>query len=134
MENNEYISLTELGQLYRVSSHAVGKWLKILNLRMQNGKPSPRAFYEGFVSQQPSRQPDTFFYVWNRKMTTELLDRMEYPRVKTESEEAVQGEFTVRQQADSDGQEILNADGEIICWTLDASLSKKKLELTQSMN
>ncbi len=76
----EYLSLTELGRLYGVSSHQIGRWLKGLGLRTVSGQPSRQAFAEGFVSQRPSRQPGTYFYVWHCRKTTDLLDGMCYPR------------------------------------------------------
>ena len=77
---NEYLSLTEIGRIYAVSSHVAGRWLKGLGLRDENGKPTQEAFKDGFVGQAPSRQPGTFFYVWHRSKTTALLDGMQYPR------------------------------------------------------
>lgn len=76
----EFSSLKELGMVYGVSSHQVGKWLKNLGFRTEDGKPSENAFSEGMVRQCPSTQPGTFFYVWHRAKTTELLDGMQYPR------------------------------------------------------
>ncbi|WP_437191374.1 hypothetical protein [Planctomicrobium sp. SH527] len=77
---DECLSLTELGKIYGVTSHAVGKWLKNLGLRIHSGQPSARAFNEGYVYQRPSKQPGTYYYVWHRSRTTELLDGMGYPR------------------------------------------------------
>ena len=77
---NEYLSLTEIGRVYGVSSHAVGKWLKKLGLRAESGQPSADAFRDKYVAQRPSTQPGTFFYVWDAKTTTALLDGMCYPR------------------------------------------------------
>ena len=77
---NEYLSLTELGRIYGVSSHVVGKWLKGLGLRASDGSPSAQAFNEKYVSQRPSRQPGTYYHVWHAQKTTDLLDAMQYPR------------------------------------------------------
>jgi len=84
---NEYLSLTELGRIYGVSSHVVGKWLKGLGLRASDGSPSAQAFNEKYVSQRPSRQPGTYFHVWNAKRTTALLDGMCYPRAGLDPDE-----------------------------------------------
>ncbi len=78
--NDEYLSQTELGKRYGVSSHVIGRWLKGLGLRTEGGSPSVRAFNEGYVSQRPSTQKDTYFYVWHRDKTCELFDGMGYPR------------------------------------------------------
>lgn len=84
---NDFISLTEIGKLYGVSSHVVGKWLKGLGLRTESGAPSVQAFREKYVAQRPSTQPGTFFYVWHGARTTALLDGMCYPRAVHNSDE-----------------------------------------------
>jgi hypothetical protein len=73
--SNEYMSLTELGKLYGVSSHKIGKWLVDLGLRTQAKKPSPRAFRDGFVEQRPSTQPATYFWVWHAERTMKALEQ-----------------------------------------------------------
>jgi hypothetical protein len=80
MTNEEYLSQTELGRLYGVSSHVVGRWLKGMGLRTEGGQPSPMAFREHLVTQRPSTQPGTYYYVWHRQKVCELFDGMEYPR------------------------------------------------------
>jgi hypothetical protein len=77
---NDYMTMTQIGKLYGVSSHKIGKWLRGLGLRDADGTPSAEAFNDNFVVQRPSRQPGTYFYVWNRALTTALLDAMQYPR------------------------------------------------------
>ena len=77
---NEYLSLTDLGRLYGVSSHVVGRWLKGLGLRTKDGRPSAEAFAQGYVAQRPSRQPGTYFWIWHADKTTAILDGMRYPR------------------------------------------------------
>jgi len=78
--SDDFVSLTELGELYGVTSHKVGRWLKDLGLRDQSGRPSREAFSDGFVAQRESTRPGTYFYVWNLAKTTVLLDKMGYPR------------------------------------------------------
>jgi hypothetical protein len=73
---SEYLSLSEIGKIYGVSSHVVGRWLKSLGLRNEGGRPSGKAFNGGYVAQRPSRQPDTFYYVWHPDKTTAILDEM----------------------------------------------------------
>jgi hypothetical protein len=77
---NEYLSITEMGRIYGVSSHVAGRWLKGLGLRTESGQPSTQAFNEKYVSQRPSRYPGTFYYVWHAGKTTAILDGMCYPR------------------------------------------------------
>ncbi len=76
------LSLTDLGKLYGVSSHVVGRWLKELGLRTEDGRPSSDAFEQDYVSQHPSRRPGTYFYVWDAQKTTAILDGLGYPRAE----------------------------------------------------
>lgn len=78
----EFLSLTELGQIYGVSRNKVGQWLVDLGLRTQEKKPSRAAFNGGFVDQRPSTQPATYFYVWHARKTCELLDGAGYMRAE----------------------------------------------------
>jgi hypothetical protein len=88
---DEYLSQTELGKHFGVSSHVVGRWLREIGLRTPTGKPTSRAFDEGLVAQRPSRGIGTYFYVW---------------------------------QSGNIGQEILDADGNVIAWTVDPWLAQ----------
>ena len=81
---SDFLSLTELGQLYGVSSHKVGRWLKNLGWRTEDGRPSSEAFQQNLVGQRESRQPGTFFYVWSAQETISMLDDMGYPRANGE--------------------------------------------------
>jgi hypothetical protein len=67
--NDEFLSMTELGKLYGVSSHKMGKWLVDVGLRDKNKKPSRAAFEHGFVEQKGSTQPGTYFWVWHAEKT-----------------------------------------------------------------
>jgi hypothetical protein len=73
--NDEFLSMTELGKLYGVSSHKMGKWLVALGLRDNNKKPSRSAFENAFVQQRDSTQPGTYFWVWNKGKTMLALEK-----------------------------------------------------------
>jgi hypothetical protein len=79
---SEFLSLTELGQVYGVSRNKVGQWLVDLGLRTADKKPSAKAFNEGFVDQRDSTQPGTYFWVWNGQKTCQLLDEAGYMRAE----------------------------------------------------
>lgn len=72
---DEFLSLTELGKVYGVSSHKMGKWLMTLGLRDKNKKPSRAAFENGFVQQRDSIQPGTYFWVWHKEKTMWALEK-----------------------------------------------------------
>ena len=46
---SEFLSQTDLGKLFGVSSHVIGKWLLDCGLRTENKKPSRKAFEGGYV-------------------------------------------------------------------------------------
>jgi hypothetical protein len=71
----QHLSLTELGHLFGVSSHVMGRWLKAIGLRTADNQPSDRAFQEGYVTQRPSRNPGTFYWVWNLPKTIDALTK-----------------------------------------------------------
>lgn len=75
------MSLTELGKMYGVSSHNVGKWLVGVGLRTQDKKPSPKAFREGYVEQRGSTQPGTYYWIWNVEKTMRALSEAGYKQV-----------------------------------------------------
>lgn len=80
---DEYLTQTQIGKIYGVSSHVIGKWLKGLSLRNEQGQPTRKAVVEGYARQAPSTQPNTYFWVWHKQWTMNLFDRMNYPRAAT---------------------------------------------------
>jgi hypothetical protein len=72
---DEFMSLTELGKLYGVSSHKMGQWLVDIGLRDKNKKPSQSAFEGGYVQRRASTQPGTYFWVWHAAKTTQTLEK-----------------------------------------------------------
>ena len=72
---DEFLSLTELGKLYGVSSHKMGKLLMDLGLRDKSKKPSRTAFENRFVQQRDSTQPGTYFWVWHAAKTMWALEK-----------------------------------------------------------
>ena len=78
--SDEFMSLTDLGKLYGVTSHKVGRWLVALGLRTADKKPSTKAFQDGFVSRRDSTQPGTYYWVWHAEMTMLVLDSTGHKR------------------------------------------------------
>ena len=77
----EYLSMKEIGAIYNVSSHRIGKILKDCGLRTPGGKPSDRAFQEKFVTQRHSDDGETYFYVWDVAKVTPILERAALKKV-----------------------------------------------------
>ena len=76
----EYLSLTQLGQIYVVSRNKVGQWLVDLGLRTKEKKPSRPAFDGGFVDQCPSTNPGTYYWCWHGEKITRMLDEAGFLR------------------------------------------------------
>lgn len=70
---DEYRSLTELGEIYGVTRNAMGKWLTDLGLR-SGGRPTAKAFNGGYVTQRDSTNVDTYIYVWHLAKTMAALE------------------------------------------------------------
>jgi hypothetical protein len=75
-----FLSLTELGHIYGVSRNRMGKWLVDLGLRTKEKKPSRAAFDGDYVDQRPSKQPNTYYWVWHGEKTSRLLDGAGFQR------------------------------------------------------
>jgi hypothetical protein len=60
---DRYLSQTELGVMYGVSSHTTGRWLVEAGIRERNGKPKPIAFLLGMVQKKPCKNPGNYYYV-----------------------------------------------------------------------
>lgn len=55
----EFMTLTQIGEVFGVSNQKVGKWLVKLGLRTTANKPSVAAFEGGYVMAGPSRNQAT---------------------------------------------------------------------------
>jgi hypothetical protein len=58
----EFCTMKEIGQLFGVSSHTIGKQLKELGLRTKDGKPSREAFDGDYCA--PHWTSDSKNYCW----------------------------------------------------------------------
>jgi hypothetical protein len=112
---NEYANFTELGTYFGMTRNFVGKRLKELGLRTPEGKPSQKAFVEGFVAQRWAQdRPGIYLWAWERDKTIAVLEQSGLRRAVPVDH----AEFTARRSGTT-GCEILNHDGEIVAWTVD---------------
>lgn len=72
MKNNEFVRMTDLGNLTGQSSHAVGKWLTEAGLRA-GGMPTPTAFEQGLVKKASTGRGSGYFYLWHQERTLPFL-------------------------------------------------------------
>lgn len=76
-----YVNLTDLGKLFGMTSHGIGKVLKKIGLRDSNGKPSSKAFHQGYCDQAPTNRGSGYYYVWHREKTIQALEEAGCERV-----------------------------------------------------
>jgi hypothetical protein len=63
---------TTLGKQFGLSAPAMGKKLKELGLRSEEGHPTERALSEGYCTSTPLKD-GTPFFMWNRRQVEELM-------------------------------------------------------------
>ena len=77
----KFSNLTELGQMFGVSSHDMGNWLVAIGLRTDDKKPSREAFAGGYVDQAPTNRGfGGYYWVWDRERTVAALEEKGYHR------------------------------------------------------
>jgi hypothetical protein len=72
MNTSTFVNLTALGKLYGAGPLDVGLWLKEMNLREQDGRPSQKAIKEGFVKERVTVYGST--WLWNLEKTRNAID------------------------------------------------------------
>jgi len=79
---NEYWTMKEIGSLFRTTSHKVGKKLKEVGLRTPQGRPSQRAFEEGYVQQRWDEDRPVYVWAWHKNKTVALLEANGFERIE----------------------------------------------------
>ena len=75
MAYSEYYTMREIGKLIGSNSHQVGRALKRLGLRLENGEPSALAFQLGLVQKrQVFNRPGHDVWTWNMTKTLPFLE------------------------------------------------------------
>lgn len=101
----EYISQRQLGELFGDTSHKVGKWLKALGLRDEEGLPTKKA-HEGRFCKMKSAGDKCTLWVWHSEKTVAALKKAGHPMLLDLPRDLVSpailnGPFTVRTTANS---------------------------------
>lgn len=76
----EFMSLTQLGEIFGVSSHKVGDWLVEIGFRTESKRPSKLAFENDVVKEGPSRGQG-YNWVWHTDRTIRALEAVGHQRV-----------------------------------------------------
>src|SRR5260370_30907517 len=71
---------TTLGKQFGLSAIAMGKKLKELRLRCEDGNPTEQALSEGYCTSTPLKD-GTPFFMWNRQQIEELMRAHGYQRL-----------------------------------------------------
>jgi hypothetical protein len=116
MYNSEFMTLTQIGELFGATSHQVGKWLVRMGLRTAAKRPSNVAFDGDFVKQGPSRG-DGYNWVWHSQRTVAVLEKAGHRRIPNPPPDLVDppklnGPFTKRAN-EANGYDIENGDGSV---------------------
>jgi hypothetical protein len=82
MTHEKYWTMKELGTLFGLSSHKIGRKLKDLGLRTQEGKPSQRAFAQGLVRQRWDEDRPVYVWAWHKDKTVALLKQAGMERIE----------------------------------------------------
>jgi len=72
---DDYATMKEIGRLFGVSSHAVGRKLMELGYRTSTKKPSSAAFQAGMVQQKHTFDYTNYLWAWNVAKTVPLLEQ-----------------------------------------------------------
>jgi hypothetical protein len=115
----EFMSMTQIGECFGVSSHQVGKWLVAMGLRTEANKPSRDAFDGGYVKVGPSRGQG-YNWVWHSEKTIKALEEAGHrlalhPASELLAHCKLNGPFEHRRNPQF-GHEVVNGDGTVVVW------------------
>jgi len=114
---SEFDSMTDLGTIFGVTSHKLGKWLVAIGLRTPEMKPSKKAFDGGYVKQAPSPTNGGYFWVWHRLKTIVALEAAGHVQIAHQPPGSLIGPFEARRSG-TNGFEIVNSDGATAVWVI----------------
>lgn len=110
----QFITVSQLGALFGVSSDKAGRWLVDIGLRIKEGRPSQKAHQEGYVETAPSRGQG-YVWAWHAEKTVAALEavglrRVSPPPLDLVGTPALVAPFSIR--AVEDGAfDLVSADG-----------------------
>ena len=83
---------TNLGKQFGLSAIAMGKKLKELKLRGEDGNPTAQALCQGYCTPTPLKD-GTPFFLWNRQQVEELMWAHGYQRLDPQAVRARERKF-----------------------------------------
>lgn len=113
----QYMTQTQLGKLYGVSSHKIGQWLVAAGLRSQDKRPSVEAHDGGFCTTGPSGT-NGYHWVWHSEKTVRALQNKGHFVIADAPPELVEQPILNGPFRSGTGKEILNGDGSLAITTM----------------
>lgn len=116
---HKHMTQTQLGELFDVTSHTIGRWLKDLGLRGKDGRPTEEAHKGHFCKQAPSG-PTGYHWVWDSQKTVAAFLEDQHLLIPNPPQNLVapailNGPFSVRKSSGSEFV-IENGDGSVSVW------------------
>ena len=126
----EFLSQSQLGQMFGVSSLEMGRTLTALGLR-RGSQPTERAERDGLVKVVTAG--DVTFPAWHKERMVALLEQSGH---KSKEQSApmdgdpcptLVGPFTLRGNGpDGDGYEIVGSDGKVALWCVEEPMPNSR--------
>ena len=76
-----FMSMTEIGIMFGVSSHVIGRWLYEIGWRTVEGRPCPEAFNRDLIKPTHNGRNGGYYYIWHVTKTIEALKEAGHERV-----------------------------------------------------
>jgi len=123
-----FLSLRQLGTIYGVSSHKVGRWLKEIGLSTATGEPTQDAIDAKFC-ELVVLDDGAVFWAWSREKVAGVLEqhglRPSTPASSATTEKSsFSGPFEFRLSG-SNTWEIICGDGSVCVWVLGEDRARK---------
>ena len=125
-ESFDHLTQKQLGEIFGVSSHQIGRWLQDLGLK-NGSSPASTAWNKGFVK-KVTLDIGTTFPVWHRLKTMDVLTRAGHQRMDDARPSNPEPPFELISN-NAGGYEIVDANGITCIWLRDERLAV----LTQNM-
>ena len=83
MNDDDYVTMSELGPLFGTTSHQIGKTLKVANLRTPTGNPTLPAIERGLTRRFEGPKPWIPLWKWHKEKILFYLEYYGLRRVET---------------------------------------------------
>ena len=124
----KYMTQTQLGKLYGVSSHKIGQWLVAAGLRSTDKRPSCEAHNDGFCTTGPSGT-NGYHWVWHSEKTVRALQDNGHFVIADAPPELIEQTVLNGPFHAGKGKEILNGDGSVAITAMNAESTRIVLKL-----